>query len=141
MCFPRFLLVHFPLFFSLKYWVGSGLFGILFQKLFWTTVKKQNCSGDQEKHLNIRTIYLNSERSKQLLRQCFLTWYWRFQSDLIHSLNFRTNYWTAETKNQIEKVGLEIYFQLFNQLRLKTRNVLPVNTKIIVNWFQIGIRW
>ena len=57
--------------------------GILFRKLFWLTVRK-NCSSDQEKLLKMRwwrpiffwnilginrTIYSNSDRSEQILKQ------------------------------------------------------------------------
>ena len=66
--------------------------GILFPKLFWPSLRKK-CSWDREfffrnsglkvQNLHIfeitRSIFLNSERSEQLLKQnTFLTCYWRF---------------------------------------------------------------
>ena len=62
--------------------------GILSLKLFWPTVRK-NCSSEREKLLKFKaegkifeitaTIYLNSERSEQVLvTECFLTCSWRF---------------------------------------------------------------
>ena len=50
--------------------------GILFQKLFLTVRKK--CFSKEKLFKITQTIYLNSERSKQFLKQNSLICYWRF---------------------------------------------------------------